>query len=130
MHGIGVRTPRGAVVAAATLGSLSAVHMPKDMMLIIEMWSTILAAGWLLVVVRLIGNVTLGATPKQHIRVAPLQTCSGSDVLLCTPNLRYVDPAGTFSPSIERFASSLIATHSSATTKSPHFWPIIGVASP
>lgn len=38
-----------------------------------------LAAGILLVMVRLIGSTvsTLGATPKEHFSIAPLQTCMG-----------------------------------------------------
>src|SRR6185295_14753453 len=39
----------------------------------------IVAAGWLLVSTRSMGSTVswLGATPKVHIRVAPLQTCCG-----------------------------------------------------
>jgi hypothetical protein len=39
----------------------------------------IVAAGWLLVIIRSTGNTVnwLGAKPKLHIKVAPLQTCSG-----------------------------------------------------
>lgn len=33
MHGIGVRTPRAAAVAAATIGFAGDMHMPKGMML-------------------------------------------------------------------------------------------------
>src|SRR5579862_1796921 len=42
------------------------------------------AAGWLLVITRLIGRITrvLGAMPKLHIRVAPLQTCIGIRLIL------------------------------------------------
>src|SRR6266481_7749420 len=39
----------------------------------------IVAAGWLLVITRSTGSTVsvLGATPKLHIRTAPLQTCCG-----------------------------------------------------
>jgi hypothetical protein len=35
MHGIGVRTPMAAEVAAATVGFASDIHTPKGMMLVI-----------------------------------------------------------------------------------------------
>ena len=76
IQGIGVSTPWAAVVAAATAGLVGVVHMPKGMMFTIGIWSLILAAGWLLVRVLLIGKTTsvLGANPMEHFRVAPLQT--------------------------------------------------------
>jgi hypothetical protein len=83
-QGIGVNTPKAAAVAAATVGLEGLVHMPKGMMFSMGMWSMMLAAGMLLVRTRLIGNTTsvLGAAPKLHMSVAPLQTCSGIDGLL------------------------------------------------
>src|SRR3546814_5951655 len=49
------------------------------MMFSIGTWSMIVAAGWLLDRVRLTGSTTSddGATPKLHIRVAPLTTWIG-----------------------------------------------------
>jgi hypothetical protein len=77
MQGIGVRTPNAATVAATTVGFASDEHMPKGIIFIIGTLSIIFAAGILLVMVRLIGRTTreLGATPKLHIRDAPMQTC-------------------------------------------------------
>jgi hypothetical protein len=45
----------------------------------IDLWSMMLAAGWLLVRTRLMGSTTkvLGAMPKLHCSSAPLQTWSG-----------------------------------------------------
>src|SRR3546814_8714545 len=53
--------------------------MPNGMMFSIGTWSMIFAAGWLLDRVRLTGSTTSddGATPKLHIRVAPLTTWIG-----------------------------------------------------
>jgi hypothetical protein len=79
MQGMGVNTPKAAAVADATAGFVGVVHMPNGMMLTMGLLSIILAAGMLLVMVLLSGNTvsTLGATPKLHISVAPLQTCMG-----------------------------------------------------
>src|SRR3546814_259573 len=76
MQGIGVSTPIAAEVAEATVGFASEVHMPNGMMFSIGTWSMIVAAGWLLDRVRLTGSTTSddGATPKLHIRVAPLRS--------------------------------------------------------
>jgi len=79
MQGMGVNTPKAAAVAAATAGLLGVMHMPNGIMLTIGTWSMMLAAGILLVSVRLIGRTlsVLGAIPKVHIRVAPEHTCIG-----------------------------------------------------
>ena len=45
MHGIGVRTPKAAAVAAATVGLEGVVHMPKGRMLTIGLLSIMVAAG-------------------------------------------------------------------------------------
>jgi hypothetical protein len=81
MQGMGVSTPRAAVVAAATAGFAGEVHMPKGGMLAIGAKSIVVAAratptslggGWG-VTIKL-----LGAVPKgMHWRVAPIVTCSG-----------------------------------------------------
>ncbi len=44
-HGCGVSTPIAAAVAAATWGLVGALHMPNGMMLVLGMWSMMLAAG-------------------------------------------------------------------------------------
>src|SRR5579863_550776 len=77
MHGIGVRTPKAAVVAAATVGFDGALHMPNGIMFTIGMWSMMLASGTWLVITQFVGRTTseLGATPKLHIMLAPMQTC-------------------------------------------------------
>ena len=75
-QGIGVRTPSAAAVAAATVGLDRDVHMPKGMMFTIGLLSMMLASG-VIVIVRFCGSTTreLGATPKLHCSIAPMQTC-------------------------------------------------------
>jgi len=77
MHGIGVSTPNAAAVAAATIGFAGDMHMPKGMMFSIGTISMILAAGISLVSIIFVGSTTseLGATPNEHIIIAPMQTC-------------------------------------------------------
>lgn len=79
MQGMGVKTPIAAEVAEATVGFDRDVHIAKGRMFTIGIWSWMLAAGWLPVIVRLRGSTTrlLGAVPKLHIKVAPLQTWIG-----------------------------------------------------
>ena len=76
-HGIGVRTPRAAAVAAATVGFDSELHIPNGGMFMIGLKSMMLAAGMLFTMTRLIGGTTseLGATPKAHVIIAPMTTC-------------------------------------------------------
>src|SRR5580698_10940198 len=77
MQGIGVSTPMAAAVAAATMGLAGDMHIPNGMMFTIGMLSMILASGISSVKVRFVGRTTneLGAMPKLHIIVAPIQTC-------------------------------------------------------
>jgi hypothetical protein len=79
MHGIGVSTPRAALVAEATVGFAIEVHIPNGMIFIIGLWSMILAAGTPATFTMLTGSTTrlLGATPKLHWSKAPLTTCLG-----------------------------------------------------
>src|ERR1700757_4592151 len=76
MQGMGVSTPRAAAVAAATVGLAGDMHMPKGMMLVIGMWSMILASGTSLVITLFVGSTTreLGAMPIVHIIMAPIHT--------------------------------------------------------
>jgi hypothetical protein len=76
MQGIGVRTPRAAAVAAATVGFEGLVHMPNGMMLTIGLLSMMFAAGTNDVIILFKGRTTmeLGATPKLHCSSAPMQT--------------------------------------------------------
>jgi len=77
MQGMGVSTPRAAVVAAATAGLAIDVHMPKGRMLAMGIWSMMVAAkGPPAVTGGPLGMTTseLGATPNVHIMVAPIQT--------------------------------------------------------
>src|SRR5882757_6705370 len=69
MQGMGVSTPSAAAVAAATVGLAIDMHIPKGMMLV----STLL-----------VGSTTseLGAIPKLHCIIAPIQTCRGMTRLL------------------------------------------------
>src|ERR1700733_9392840 len=76
MHGIGVSTPRAAAVAAATVGLEGDVHMPKGMIFVIGIWSMMLASGTSPVSTLFVGSTTseLGAIPKVHCIIAPMQT--------------------------------------------------------
>jgi hypothetical protein len=76
MQGIGVKTPKAAVVAAATVGLAGQVHIPKGMILTMGTWSIMLASGTWLVMTRFVGKTIneLGAIPKEQIIVAPMQT--------------------------------------------------------
>jgi hypothetical protein len=66
-QGIGVRTPKAADVAEATVGLLMELHIPKGMMLTMGIWSMMLAAG-VGTINRFTGSTTreLGARPKRH----------------------------------------------------------------
>jgi hypothetical protein len=76
MHGIGVSTPMAAAVAAATSGFAGEEHIPNGMMLVIGIWSMMLASGTSPVITLLTGKTTseLGAIPKVHVIEAPMQT--------------------------------------------------------
>ena len=45
MHGMGVRTPKAAAVAAATVGFAMELHMPKGIILTIGLLSIMVASG-------------------------------------------------------------------------------------
>jgi hypothetical protein len=79
MQGIGVNTPDAAAVAEATVGLLGVVHMPNGMMFFMGTKSMMFAAGWLPDSTRFSGVTTKvdGATPKGHVRMAPLTTWIG-----------------------------------------------------
>jgi hypothetical protein len=79
VQGIGVSTPIAALVADATAGLLMLEHMPNGRMLTKGLWSMMLAAGLFEVSTRFSGSTTslLGAAPKLHCSVAPMQTFSG-----------------------------------------------------
>src|SRR3984957_13096452 len=83
IHGMGVRTPIAAAVAAATIGLAGDIHMPNGMMFTSGMLSMMFASGTSSVMTRLVGNTTseLGAIPMVHIMVAPMQTC----IAICEP---------------------------------------------
>src|SRR6516225_9623207 len=76
MQGMGVKTPRAAAVADATVGLARDMHMPKGMMLVRGMWSMMLASGTSLVRTLFVGRTTreLGAIPNVHIIMAPIHT--------------------------------------------------------
>lgn len=78
MQGMGVSTPRAAVVAAATVGLAREVHMPKGRMFTMGAKSIMLAASGPPAIVGAPFGITineLGATPKEHCNVAPITTC-------------------------------------------------------
>ena len=72
-HGIGVKTPAAADVAADTCGFAMDVHIPKGIMFVIGTLSMIHAAGILLHITLAFGRTlnTDGAIPKLHIICAP-----------------------------------------------------------
>jgi hypothetical protein len=74
-HGIGVRAPKAAAVAAATVGFAIDWHMPNGKMLTIGLLSMMLAIG-IAVKTRLAGSTIneLGATPNVHCSMAPPHT--------------------------------------------------------
>jgi hypothetical protein len=75
-HGIGVNTPMAAAVADITDGLDGDWHIPKGMMLAIGLLSMMLAAGLDVALTRFTGRTIseLGATPKLHFSIAPIQT--------------------------------------------------------
>jgi hypothetical protein len=79
MQGMGVSTPKAAVVAAATVGFASDVHIAKGRIFTMGLLSMILAAGILLVITLLAGNTTKdeGAAPNEQAIIAPIHTCCG-----------------------------------------------------
>jgi hypothetical protein len=75
VQGIGVNTPNAAAVADATAGLAMEVHIPNGKILTKGLLSIILAAG--MVARTLFWGRTikeLGATPKLHCIMAPVQT--------------------------------------------------------
>jgi hypothetical protein len=72
-----VSTPNAAAVAAATAGLEGVVHIPKGGMLAIGLKSMMFAAGGPPVMVLFVGSTTRedGATPNEHIIIAPATTC-------------------------------------------------------
>lgn len=74
MQGWGVKTPIADAVAVATSGLASDMHAPKGGILAIGLWSRMLAATMLLVMTVLgVGIKLLGAMPKLHFIIAPMQ---------------------------------------------------------
>ena len=79
VQGTGVGTPNAAVVAAIKAGFVGLKHIPNGMIFTIGIWSMILASGTIFVWTLFVGNTTreLGAIPKLHIIIEPIQTCNG-----------------------------------------------------
>ena len=75
MHGIGVKTPKAAAVADATVGFAIEVHITKGIMFNIGTLSMMLAIGMLVFTI-FTGRtvIELGAVPKLHFSIAPLHT--------------------------------------------------------
>jgi len=74
-HGMGVRTPNAAVVAAATVGFDGELHIPKGGMFTMGLLSMMFAAGT--VAFTWFAGSTMsddGATPKLHCNTAPMTT--------------------------------------------------------
>lgn len=79
-HGIGVRTPSAALVAAATVGLAKLEHIPNGGMLTPVIVSCTVAAGLPSMVTRLVGKAIKedGAMPKLHCSIAPVTTDGGT----------------------------------------------------
>lgn len=77
-HGIGVKTPKAAAVAAATVGLEIVLHIPKDIMFTIGIKSIIVATGNPAANTGNFGGTTKGteATPNEQLHKAP-QTAIG-----------------------------------------------------
>ena len=75
-QGMGVKTPRAAAVADATVGFATDIHTPKGGMLVMGTKSMMLAAG-VVALVLLVGKTfrVEGAIPNVHIITAPVVTC-------------------------------------------------------
>ena len=89
IHGCGVRTPKAADVAAATVGFVKVVHIPKGMILLIGILSMMVAAGCLEALTIFVGKTTneLGAIPNEHCSIAPMVTsCAILNLLLAQVN--------------------------------------------
>jgi hypothetical protein len=76
-HGMGVNTPSLAAVAAATVGLVMVLHMPKGMMFTMGLWSMMVAVG--MPEHRGLSGVgstvrLLGIVPKEHVSIAPETT--------------------------------------------------------
>ena len=78
IQGMGVRPPKAAVVAAATVGLARDVHIPNEGIFTIGLLSIIVAAG-VPQKVLLVGNTLSapGASPNGHINMAPETTSWG-----------------------------------------------------
>src|ERR1041385_4427133 len=78
MHGIGVKTPNAAAVAAATVGFAIELHIPNGRILSIGTLSRMVATG-VAATHRFTGSTVrlLGAAPKLHCNIAPIQTAWG-----------------------------------------------------
>jgi hypothetical protein len=78
MQGIGVKTPKAAEVAAATVGLANELHIPKVGMFAKGWWSMIFAAGVPHMVLFVGATIRVaGATPKVHCIIAPIVTSFG-----------------------------------------------------
>jgi hypothetical protein len=81
-QGMGVKTPRAAAVAEATVGFAIELHIPNGGTFTMGLLSMMLAAG-VPVRTHLSGNTTRedGAAPKLHCNIAPIQTCIAINVV-------------------------------------------------
>jgi hypothetical protein len=73
-HGIGVRTPSAAAVAAATVGFARDVHIPNGGIFTNGTWSMTFAIGRPSTTIRPVGNTLSapGAMPNVQVRAAPV----------------------------------------------------------
>jgi hypothetical protein len=84
-QGIGVKTPNLAMVPAMTTGLAGELHIPKVGILTIGAKSIIVAAGILAAKTGGPFGITInevGATPKEHCSIAPIQTCCAIRIML------------------------------------------------
>jgi len=76
IQGIGVKTPKAAAVAAATIGFAILVHIPNGRILIKGLLSMILAHGVGASVLAVGKTISVeGAAPKVHCVAAPITVC-------------------------------------------------------
>jgi hypothetical protein len=85
MQGIGVRTPRAAAVAAATIGFAMFMHVPNGVIFMNGMWFIIVAIGIFFATTQSIGGTIkgVGAAPNTHLHNP--ERIAGIPIILFSP---------------------------------------------
>lgn len=107
MHGMGVRTPMAAAVAAATIGFEGDWHIPNGGMFSMGLLSMMLAAGGPPPSTLFIGSTTSadGATPNVHCKLAPVTTSCPMSILYFLTVVAVVAAVLTFMASRASFTA-------------------------